>query len=132
MFSRIFQALGGPFQTVLAAYASHDPGCLASVFQTSTGDDGNGGGTSYGFAIYSPILMMLQTLLIIGIGRIVTAFPRLNQRLERFHKSVVDEALMGKDPDVAEDFAGDSLSIEKILRQRQREEICGSLKVPVR
>ena len=36
---------------------------------------------------------------------------------------------MGKDPDVAEDFAGDSLSIEKILRLRQREEICGSLKV---
>jgi hypothetical protein len=35
---------------------------------------------------------------------------------------------MGKDPDVAEDFAGDNLSIEKILRQRQRDEICGSLK----
>jgi hypothetical protein len=71
---------------------------------------------------------LLQALLLIGLGRIVLAFPKLNQRLERFHKSVVDEALMGKDPDVAEDFAGDSLSIEKILRLRQRDEICGSLK----
>ena len=72
---------------------------------------------------------LLQAVFLIGLGRIILAFPKLNQRLERFHKSVVDEALMGKDPDVAEDFAGDSLSIEKILRLRQREEICGSLKV---
>lgn len=35
---------------------------------------------------------------------------------------------MGKDPDVAEDFAGSDLSVEKILRQRQRMEICGALK----
>ncbi len=105
---------------MLAAYAAYDPGCLASVFHSTN--------TLYAFSLYGPIFMMLQALLLIGLGRIVLAFPKLNQRLERFHKSVVDEALMGKDPDVAEDFAGDSLSIEKILRLRQRDEICGSLK----
>ena len=44
--------MGGPFQTALAAYAAHDPGCLASVFQTAD--------SLYTFSIYGPIIMMLQ------------------------------------------------------------------------
>ena len=44
--------MGGPFQTALAAYAAHDPGCLASVFQTAD--------SLYTFSIYGPIIRMLQ------------------------------------------------------------------------
>ena len=38
-------------------------------------------------------------------------FPRMNQKLERFYKAVVEEALLGKDPDVAEDFHGPTFSM---------------------
>ena len=55
-------------------------------------------------------------------------FPRLSQKLERFYKSVVEEALLGKDPDVAEDFTGGATDSNKVIRERQREEICGALK----
>ena len=71
---------------------------------------------------------MVEALALIFFEKIVQFVPRLSQRLERFYKSVVEETLMGKDPDVAEDFAGNVISIEKILRLRQREEILGALK----
>ena len=71
---------------------------------------------------------MIQALVLIFLEKIVFVLPRLSQRLERFYKCVVEETLIGKDPDVAEDFAGSDLSIEKILRQRQRVEICGAWK----
>ena len=56
-------------------------------------------------------------------------FPRMNQKLERFYKAVVEEALLGKDPDVAEDFH--SFSTEKIARERQRREICGAIRLRI-
>ena len=37
------------------------------------------------------------------------------------------EALLGKDPDFAEDFNNGQFSTDKILRERQRQEICGAL-----
>ena len=37
------------------------------------------------------------------------------------------EALLGKDPDFAEDFCTGQFSTDKILRERQRQEICGAL-----
>ena len=40
---------------------------------------------------------------------------------------VVEEALLGKDPDFAEDFSNGQFSTDKILRERQRQEICGAL-----
>ena len=36
---------------------------------------------------------------------------------------------MGKDPDVAEDFDDPTISTEKIARERQRQEICGALRL---
>ena len=53
----------------------------------------------------------------------------MNQKLERFYKAVVEEALLGKDPDVAEDFH--SFSTEKIARERQRQEICGAIRLRI-
>ncbi len=35
-------------------------------------------------------------------------------------QSVVEETLVGRDPDVADDLAGNDLSIDKILRSRCR------------
>ena len=35
---------------------------------------------------------------------------------------VVEEALLGKDPDVAEDFTGGATDSNKVIRERQREE----------
>ena len=81
-----------------------------------------------GFIIYGPVIMMLQAILLIAIEKIWIVFPRLSQKLERFYKSVVEEALLGKDPDVAEDFTGGALDKEKVVRERQREEICGALR----
>ena len=72
--------------------------------------------------------MMLQAILLIGVEKVWMIFPRLSQKLERFYKSVVEEALLGKDPDVAEDFTGGATDSNKVIRERQREEICGALR----
>ena len=80
-----------------------------------------------GFIQYGPVIMMLQAILLIGVEKVWMIFPRLSQKLERFYKSVVEEALLGKDPDFAEDFSNGQFSTDKILRERQRQEICGAL-----
>ena len=81
-----------------------------------------------GFIQYAPIIMILQAIILIGVEKIWMIFPRLSQKLERFYKSVVEEALLGKDPDVAEDFTGGATDSNKVIRERQREEICGALR----
>ena len=81
-----------------------------------------------GYILYVPIIMMLQALCLIGLEKVWMIFPKLSQKLERFYKSVVEEALLGKDPDVAEDFKGGKIDWEKVVRERQREEICGALR----
>ena len=116
-----FDSLAGPFHASLASYAAQDPACHDAVFYSP-----------YlkvtGFVMYGPVIIMLQAILLIGVEKLWIIFPRLSQKLERFYKSVVDEALLGKDPDVAEDFTGGAISMEKIVRERQREEICGALR----
>jgi hypothetical protein len=85
-------------------------------------------GGQQGFMQYGPVIIMLQALVLIMLEKLTMLFPRLSQKLERFYKSVVEEALLGKDPDVAEDFTGTAISTERVLRGRQREEICGALR----
>jgi hypothetical protein len=58
---------------------------------------------------YGPVFLILQAITLIGIEKLGFLFPRSNQRLERFYKSV-EEALLGKDPDVAEDFSAGQLA----------------------
>ena len=87
--------------------------------------------------------MMVQAIILIAVEKVWIIFPRLSQKLERFYKSVVEEALLGKDPDVAEDFTGEQseyflldlssivggkISMDKVVRERQRDEICGALR----
>ena len=71
--------------------------------------------------------MTVEAIILIGVEKVWMIFPSLSQKLERFYKSVVEEALLGKDPDVAEDFTGGAVNMEKVVRQRQRDEICGAL-----
>ena len=53
-----------------------------------------------------------QILALILVEKVALLFfPRMNQKLERFYKAVVEEALLGKDPDVAEDFHGPTFSM---------------------
>lgn len=116
-----YKELAGPFHATLAAYAGQDKDCHHQVFDDISSD-------IIGFSSYGPFLIMVQVLILIFLDKMVLMIPRMAQRLERFYKSVVEETLMGRDPDVAEDFAGNDVSIERILRIRQREEICGALK----
>ena len=45
-----------------------------------------------------------QALMMLMVEKVSIFFPRMCQKLERFYKSVVEEALLGRYPDVAEDF----------------------------
>jgi hypothetical protein len=85
---------------------------------------------------------VLQAMVLLAVEKMTVCFPRMSQKLERFYKAVVEEALLGKYPDVAEDFTSGKLlllilldfsptglfSTDKILRERQRQEICGALR----
>ena len=51
-------------------------------------------------------MLLLLLLLLIILEKLSMLPLLLSQKLERFYKSVVEEALLGKDPDVAEDFTG--------------------------
>ena len=113
--------LAGPAHASLAAYAAQEPSCHDQIYN-------RGSLNLTGFMKYGPVFLILQALTLIGIEKIGFLYPRLNQRLERFYKSVVEEALLGKDPDVAEDFSAGQFSTDKILRARQRQEICGALR----
>ena len=99
-----------------------------------------------GFLKYASVLMMLevgaiestqnqhdfQIIVLILLEKVALLFfPRMNQKLERFYKAVVEEALLGKDPDVAEDFHSGTFSTEKIARERQRQEICGAIRLRI-
>ena len=55
--------------------------------------------------MYSPIFHPNhQALMMLMVEKVSIFFPRMCQKLERFYKSVVEEALLGRYPDVAEDF----------------------------
>ena len=112
--------IAGPFHSSLSAYAAQEPVCYNEVFSTPNLP-------IVGFMKYGPVFMLLQAISLIAVERSSIFFPRMSQKLERFYKSVVEEALLGKDPDVAEDFSSGQFSTDKILRERQRQEICGAL-----
>ena len=77
---------------------------------------------------YLPYWMLLQTLFLIVIEKFTFKIPRIGQKIERFYTNIVQESLFGKDPDAAEDMSDPKTSTGAIARQRQRNEICVSLK----
>ena len=112
--------IAGPFHGSLSAYAAQEPVCYNRVFSAPSLP-------IVGFMKYGPVFLLLQAISLIAAERTSILFPRMSQKLERFYKSVVEEALLGRDPDVAEDFSNGQFSTDKILRERQRQEICGAL-----
>eukprot|EP00092_Neocalanus_flemingeri_P032028 GFUD01034810.1.p1 GENE.GFUD01034810.1~~GFUD01034810.1.p1 ORF type:complete len:905 (+),score=215.05 GFUD01034810.1:108-2822(+) len=80
------------------------------------------------FMQYLPFILLLEAVSIILIEKMLMKFPRVAGKIERFYGSIVEEALFGKDPDVAEDVMDDKANAEAISRRRRRNEICMSLK----
>merc|ERR1712223_1244365 len=95
-------------------YAQTHPNCIRAVF------------TSFGE--YLPYIMLLETLVLIVVGKFSLKIPRIAQRMERFYTNIVQEPLFGKDPDAIEDMMDPKTSTEATSRERQRNEICVSLK----
>jgi len=124
--------LSGPYAGTLAAYAAQDSACHSQVLSPRFDRLDNSLISELyikGFLKYASVLMMLEILALILVEKVALLFfPRMNQKLERFYKAVVEEALLGKDPDVAEDFHGPTFSMDKVARERQRQEICGAIR----
>lgn len=80
------------------------------------------------FMQYLPFILLLQAVVIILIEKLLMKFPRVAGKIERFYNTIVEEALFGKDPDVAEDVQDDKCNVEAIARRRRRNEVCVSLK----
>jgi len=123
----------GQYITTLTTSAAHDPHChdqvLAPRFERLN--------KSWVRDLYMNLLMkypsflmVIQLLNLLHIEKtVLILFPRIRQNLHRFYKVEVEEALLGKDPDVAEDMQQvDELTLEKVTRQRQRMEICEAIR----
>ena len=108
----------GPYprggSAAMVNYAQTHPNCIRAVF------------TSFGE--YLPYIMLLETLVLIVVEKFSLKIPRIAQRMERFYTNIVQEPLFGKDPDAIEDMMDPKTSTEATSRERQRNEICVSLK----
>ena len=49
--------------------------------------------------------------------KIILRIPKVFGRVERFYNIVVEESLLGQDPDVAEDIIDEKTNIEAITRK---------------
>jgi hypothetical protein len=98
----------------MLAYAQTNETCIRNILST--------------FMEYLPFIILLETLTLIVVEKFTFKIPRISQKVERFHKNIVEDALFGKDPDVAEDMTDPKTSTEVISRRRQRNEICQSMK----
>jgi len=98
----------------MLAYAQTNETCIRNILST--------------FMEYLPFIILLETLTLIVVEKFTFKIPQISQKVERFHKNIVEDALFGKDPDVAEDMTDPKTSTEVISRRRQRNEICMSMK----
>lgn len=98
----------------LVAYANFHQGCSDSALTI--------------FMQYLPFILLMQAVWIILLEKMLTKWPRVNGKIERFYGAIVEESLFGKDPDVAEDVRDDKANTEAISRRRQRNEVCMSLR----
>ena len=88
-------------------YANFHQSCIDSALTT--------------FMQYLPFVLLLQAVSIILIEKLLMKFPRVAGKIERFYNTIVEEALFGKDPDVAEDVQDDKGNVEVIARRRRRK-----------
>ena len=108
----------GPYPSgstnTLVNYANHNQACSDAALTP--------------FMQYLPFVLLLQAVAIILVEKMLSKFPRVSGKIERFYKAIVEESLFGKDPDVAEDVCDDKANSEAVSRRRQRNEICNGMK----
>ena len=56
-------------------------------------------------------------MVLIAVEKLIVRIPKVFGRVERFYNIVVEESLLGQDPDVAEDIIDEKTNIEAITRK---------------
>ena len=56
-------------------------------------------------------------MVLIAVEKLLLRIPKLFGRVERFFNNVVEDSLLGQDPDVAEDIIDEKTNIEAITRK---------------
>ena len=56
-------------------------------------------------------------MVLIAVEKLILRIPKVFGRVERFYNIVVEESLLGQDPDVAEDIIDEKTNIEAITRK---------------
>ena len=56
-------------------------------------------------------------MVLIAVEKLILRIPKVFGRVERFYNNVVEESLLGQDPDVAEDIIDEKTNIEAITRK---------------
>jgi len=122
----------GQYITTLTTSAAHDPECHDQVVAPRFARLDESWAKDFYWHIlmkYPSFLMILELLHLLHLEKIVLIlFPRYRQNLHRFYKVEVEEALLGKDPDVEEDIQVNKLTLEKVTRQRQRLEVSETIR----
>ena len=72
--------------------------------------------------------LLVEALIIILIEKMLIKLPRISGKIERFYKTIVEDALFGKDTDAIEDVTDWKANSEAISRKRRKNEICVGLK----
>ena len=94
----------GPYPSgstnMLITYANHNKACSEAALTE--------------FLQYLPFILLLQAVAIILVEKMLTKFPRISGKIERFYGAVVEDSLFGKDPDVAEDVLDNKANSEAI------------------
>ena len=72
--------------------------------------------------------LLVEALIIILIEKMLIKLPRISGKIERFYRTIVEDALFGKDTDAIEDVTDWKANSEAISRKRRKNEICVGLK----
>ena len=95
----------------MLTYAQNEGGCIREILPL--------------FMDYLPFILLLQVISLVVVEKFTFRLPQVGQKVERFHKIIVEESLFGSGPD---DVTGPKVSTDVVSRRRQRNEICVSMK----
>jgi len=108
---------GPAINLAMAAYASLNQHCTSRLVSV--------------FAMYGPLILFGQAMILIALERFIFFFPSVSNKMEKFYKAVLLKFTEGEDCDLVEDFCptqSGTLTLQNIIRKRQQDEICASLK----
>jgi len=106
---------GASINFALAAYASSNQLCISRLVSV--------------FAMYGPLILFAQAMILIAMERFIFFFPSVSNKMEKFYNAVLVKFSEGEDCDLVEDFSVSKAgTLSNIIRKRQQDEICASLK----